>query len=321
MKTATINFTFEQEVQRGLKSNPKFLSSRYFYDQRGDELFQEIMNMSEYYLTNCEYDIFQKNKDAMLEQFQSEGKAFRLIEFGAGDGYKTKVLLEHFLKKGANFKYSPIDISMNVLDVLKDDLEVRFPQLVVEPLNNEYFKALDELEKSPSIRNVILFLGSNIGNFTYDQAVGFLKQMGEKLSIDDYLMIGFDLKKDPKTILDAYNDASGITKAFNLNLLDRINSELGGNFKIDQFMHWPTYNPLTGTTKSYLVSKVQQSVYIECLDEVYEFGPWEAIDMEISQKYDCPTISRLANDAGFRVEKSYQDDRKYFTNTIFRKNS
>ena len=296
-----MSLSFAEEVQNGLSSNPKFLSSKYFYNEQGDELFQEIMKMPEYYLTRSEYEVFTMHKEAILNIFGQGGKPFQLIEFGAGDGLKTKVLLKHFLKRNARFKYYPIDISNNVLEELSEDLRENFPSLVVKPLNNEYFKALDKLDHSSENRKAILFLGSNIGNFTEDQAVNFLSQLAEKLSPQDYLMVGFDLKKDPETILNAYHDPHGITKAFNLNLLERINDELGGNFDITNFKHWPIYNPLTGATKSFLISMKSQEVFIESLKQNFSFEAWEAIDMEISQKYDLEAIRNLGARAGFEV--------------------
>ncbi len=314
-----MSLSFGEEVQKGLSSEPKYLSSKYFYNEKGDELFQEIMKMPEYYLTRSEYEVFTMHKETILNLFGKDGKPFQLIEFGAGDGLKTKVLLKHFLKRNASFKYHPIDISQNVLEELSADLGQNFPTLEVEPLNNEYFKALDTLDNTGEIRKAILFLGSNIGNFQYDQAVSFLSQLAEKLSTEDYLMVGFDLKKDPEAILNAYNDPHGITRAFNMNLLQRINDELGGNFNITNFKHWPIYDPLTGATKSYLVSTKEQQVCIESLQQSFTFKAWEAIDMEISQKYDLETIEALGADAGFKVVKQLYDCKHYFVNTIFRR--
>ena len=313
-----MSLSFAEEVRNGLSSNPKFLSSKYFYNEKGDELFQEIMKMPEYYLTRSEYEVFTMHKEALLNLFSEGGKPFQLIEFGAGDGFKTKVLLKHFLKMNARFKYHPIDISNNVLEELSEDLKQNFPNLGVEPLNDEYFKALDNLDHSGEMRKVVLFLGSNIGNFNHSQAVSFLGQLAKKLSAGDYLMVGFDLKKDPEAILNAYDDPHGITKAFNLNLLKRINDELGGNFDTTNFKHWPIYNPLTGATKSFLVSMKSQEVFIESLKQNFSFKAWEAIDMEISQKYDLETINSLGADAGFEVVKQFFDCKHYFVNTIFK---
>lgn len=316
--TEVLNDTFATDVIEGLSSSPKFLPSRYFYDEKGDAIFQQIMNMPSYYLTRSEYEIFDTHKNALLELFGAQEHAFHLIEFGAGDGYKTKVLLEHFLAQEAKFRYLPIDISENVLNLLADDLQVNFPQLEVEPLANEYFEALDILNKQKRTeRKVILFLGSNIGNFLHEEAIDFLRQMCSHLNSGDLLLIGFDLKKDPQIILDAYNDKGGITRDFNLNLLDRINTEFDGNFDTSKFMHSPTYNPLTGATKSYLVSTEDQEVKLEKLGQTFSFEAWEAIDMEISQKYGLSDIKRLAKEAGFEVSSNFFDKNRNFVDSVW----
>lgn len=319
METTTIlNETFATDVIEGLTSTPKFLSSKYFYDEKGDAIFQQIMEMPSYYLTRSEYQIFDTHKEALLQLFGANRAPFRLIEFGAGDGLKTKVLLKHFLDQQACFRYLPIDISENVLSLLTHDLEANFPALEVEPLANDYFKALDILNQQDCTeRKVIFFLGSNIGNFSHKQAISFLQQMRVHLQPQDLLLIGFDLKKDPAIILEAYNDKEGITKSFNINLLDRMNSELGGNFDTSKFIHNPTYNPLTGATRSYLVSTENQEVTFDKLDTSFYFEAWEAIDMEISQKYSLSTINHLAEQAGFKVASNFFDKNRYFVDSVW----
>ncbi|EAY27897.1 L-histidine N(alpha)-methyltransferase [Microscilla marina] len=313
-----LNDTFATDVIEGLSSTPKFLSSKYFYDEKGDAIFQQIMDMPSYYLTKSEHEIFNTHKQALLSLFSDRQQAFHLIEFGAGDGMKTKVLLEHFLQQKACFRYLPIDISENVLSILVNDLEINFPGLEVEPLANEYFEALDILnEQQRTERKIILFLGSNIGNFLHNEAIEFLRQMRKHLRPDDLLLIGFDLKKDPQIILDAYNDKEGITRNFNLNLLDRINAAFDGNFDTSQFIHSPTYNPLTGATKSYLVSTKDQEVTLERLGKTFKFEAWEAIDMEISQKYSLSNIEHLAKQAGFEVMSNFFDKNKNFVDSVW----
>ena len=307
---------FAHDVLEGLQSQPKHLSSKYFYDEKGDELFQRIMSLDEYYLTRTEFDILDTHKGAILESFRKSTQRFNLNEFGAGDGYKTKILLRYFLEQNEDFTYLPIDISSNVLNILETALKSEMPNLQVSGLQNDYFMALSELKQSPD-RNVVLFLGSNIGNFTGDQAIDFLKKLGQSLKKDDLLFIGFDLKKEPRVILEAYNDGDGVTKAFNLNLLTRINQELGGNFDLAKFQHAPIYNPLTGTTSSFLVSTERQIV--EIMDAAIQFDAWEAIHMEISQKYDQKMIQNLAADSGFEITDSFTDDKNYFLNSIWRK--
>lgn len=311
---SVINTTFAKDVEKGLRAKPKSLSSKYFYDAKGDELFQQIMAMPEYYLTNSEFEIFSTHKEALRKAFGNA--TFNLVELGAGDGTKTKILLEHFIEKESDFYYSPIDISGNVLEHLKTDLSVLWPDLEVNSLAEDYFKGLAQLSKN-SDRKVVLFLGGNIGNMNLQEAQYFLTSMRQNLNKGDLVLIGFDLKKDPQTILDAYNDPAGITSAFNLNLLERINRELGANFQIDQFKHWETYHPISGATESFIVSKQQQSVYIEALNCSFEFDSWEAIHTELSQKYSLSEIETLAKTTGFTFKSQFFDEKQYFVNALW----
>ncbi len=311
-----MNNQFAHDVLDGLNSTPKTLPSKYFYDKTGDDLFQQIMKLDEYYLTRSEYQIFDTYKNEFLELFRKDVEKFNLVEFGAGDGYKTKVLLESFIKAKATFNYVPIDISANVLDQLETSLKKELPELKVKSIRDDYFKALKRLENGGT-KDVVLFLGSNIGNFTRERADEFLKGLYDGLNKGDMVLIGFDMKKNPQVILDAYNDNKGVTAAFNFNLLDRINNELEGNFDLDKFQHHPIYNPLTGTTSSFLVSKERQTV--EIMDSAIQFDAWEAIHMEISQKYDLKTVNELAATAGFKIVKNFYDQNKYYLNTVWEK--
>ncbi|OEK03432.1 dimethylhistidine N-methyltransferase [Roseivirga sp. 4D4] len=310
---------FAIDIKSGLQSSPKTLPSMYFYDETGDALFQKIMDLDEYYLTRAEFEIFVRQKEEILKAFLGEDEGFRLVELGAGDGTKTKVLLAHFLNEGVPFTYSPIDISGSVLEQLKDDLKGELPSLKVEPIVGEYFSALEALAANDTSKEVVLFLGSNIGNFDRAAGVDFLTHVGENLSSGDMLLIGFDLMKNPQKILCAYNDKEGVTKAFNLNLLTRINNDLGADFNIDDFDHFPTYDPLTGETKSHIVSKKAQTVYIEALDESFSFDAWEAIHTEVSQKYSRKMIEAYASEAGFEIVQNFVDSNQYFVDSLWRK--
>lgn len=310
---------FLNDVRDGLTSSPKYLSSQYFYDKKGDAIFQQIMAMDEYYLTDSEFEIFENSRQAMFDLFSKKGtEPFRLIEFGAGDGTKTKVLLNHFLEQKADFTYMPIDISANVIALLTSDLNENMPGLKVDGIVDEYFSALARLSADDDMRRkVILFLGSNIGNFKHDRAVEFLKRMNANLNPGDLVLIGFDLKKDPAVILAAYNDANGITRSFNLNLLARMNSELGADFVLDNFRHSPVYDPVTGETRSYLVSTEEQKVQID--GQSIHFKAWEPIFMEISQKYSLEDIQMLADRSGFSIMKNFFDGRRYYLDSAWEK--
>jgi len=311
------NTQFAEDVREGLSFEPKYLLSKYFYDVKGDDLFQQIMGLDAYYLTNSELEIFNDQKDKILSYFSKDNEVFDLIEFGSGDGYKTKILLEHFNKNKVEFNYLPVDISCSVLNTLTENLKKNLPDLNIHPICDDYFHALEELNKVDFNKKVILFLGSNIGNFRGDDAIPFLKHLHADMRENDQLFVGFDLKKDPQVILDAYNDTKGITSEFNYNLLDRINRELGGNFDRNKFSHYPTYNPITGETKSYLVSLDNQTIFVEGLGQSFSFEKWEPIFMEISQKYNLHDIEHLANHSGFKVEKNFFDTKKYFADSLW----
>ena len=313
-----MNEQFARDVMHGLSDNPKYLSSKYFYDKQGDLLFQQIMDLEEYYLTECEYEIFQQQKQDLLQQFSTSSNGFDLIEFGAGDGKKTKVLLEHFLKQNANFTYLPIDISANALQLLAEDLDRTFPDLHLQTLQGEYFNVLSHLSKDSVRTKVVLFLGSNIGNFLRPVDQDFLTQLANSLSPGDLLLMGVDLVKDPNVIAKAYDDSQGVTRAFNLNLLKRINRELGGDFNLDQFMHFPLYNPISGTARSFVLSKVQQTVTIEKLNASFHFGEWEPVHMEYSHKYRIEELDQLAEASGYETIKHYFDSRNYFTDGLWK---
>lgn len=319
-ETATIFETaFENEIYQGLKDYPKHLSSKYFYDEKGDALFQDIMDMPEYYLTDAEYDIFTNQKEEIANLFSKSASMFDLVELGAGDGKKTKVLLHHFFGKGLQFQYLPIDISQNALDQLESSLKKEFPNMKVKTVQGTYFEALEEVTSIQENSKIILFLGSNIGNLLHPQAVTFLKNVRQLMHENDLFFVGFDQKKNPQAILDAYNDQTGITAAFNKNILARINSELGGNFDLEKFLHWEVYNPETGTAKSYLVSQEEQEVIIERLALKIYFKPWETIHTEISQKYDDQSVNWLAEQSGLEIIGEFIDSKKQYKNYVFKK--
>lgn len=309
---------FAEDTYKGLTSYPKYLLSKYIYDEKGDKLFQKIMDMPEYYLTQCEYGILKNNAGEICASFTDE-KGFDLIELGAGDGKKTKVLLKELLNHSQDFSYLPVDISQHVLDELQESLKEEFPAAKVSPQQGTYFKTLEKLAEYNSRKKVILVLGSNIGNLSHKEAVKFLGNIANAMDEKDMLFMGFDQKKEPQRILDAYNDKNGITEAFNKNLLSRINTELEGDFNPDSFIHWETYDPETGTAKSFLVSKTEQKVNIKKLELEVHFEAWESIHTEISQKYDDSIVHWLADEAGLEVSRSFCDEEDCYKNYIFRK--
>ena len=308
--------TFYDDVIDGLKSIPKRLSSKYFYDTNGDKLFQELMKCPEYYPTKCELEIFSEKTADLAASIIADGDAFDLIELGAGDAMKSTRLLKYLLKQKIDFTYLPIDISNNVISYLTVKIPLSLPGLQVTGLNGEYFEMLNKAASLSDRRKVVMFLGSNIGNMPINEAVDFCRGLRNHLAPGDMAIIGFDLKKSPKTILAAYNDKGGITKKFNLNLLERINRELNADFDLGQFDHYPMYDPESGACKSYLVSLKDQVVNIDGRENI-RFIKDECIYMEISQKFTIMQTDQMAENTGFRPVNRFFDSKKWFVDTIW----
>lgn len=307
--------TFLADVLEGLKSTPKRLHSKYFYDEAGDRLFQQIMDMPEYYLTNCELDIFKNKTELLAKSILIDNESFDLIELGAGDAMKSSFLLEHLTKKNIDFTYMPIDISGHILEELDEKFRRDLPELEVITLEGDYFDMLDKAMTISQRRKVVLFLGGNIGNMDLEESYHFCRELRRKLNRGDILLVGFDLKKNPHTILNAYNDEAGITSSFNLNLLIRMNRELEADFDVLNYQHYQTYDPISGTCKSYLVSLAKQNVHIG--NQVFHFEENELIDMEISQKFSLEDISKLARDSKFHIIDEINDSKNWFVDSIW----
>ncbi|MCO5936640.1 L-histidine N(alpha)-methyltransferase [Mucilaginibacter sp. RB4R14] len=311
----SIDDRFLQDVVAGLTSTPKHLESKYFYDAQGDKIFQELMNCEEYYPTNCEMEIFTSQTAEICKAIIADGDAFDLIELGAGDATKSTQLLKYLIDNEADFTYLPIDISDNVISYLNITLPVTLPGIKIEGLNGEYFDMLKKAAAISNKRKVVMFLGSNIGNMQVADAEGFCKELRNNLSTGDMVLIGVDLKKNPATVLAAYNDSEGITKRFNINLLERINRELGGDFNTRQFDHYAMYDPETGSCKSYLISLADQEVKIG--QEIISFQKDEYIYMEISQKYAVEQVNEMAGKSGFKPLDRFFDNKKWFVDAVW----
>jgi dimethylhistidine N-methyltransferase len=306
---------FAKDIVKGLSSKEKHLPSKYFYDDLGSEIFQEIMNMPEYYLTNSEFEILSLQAKQIIEAINFK-QPFNIVELGAGDGFKTFKLLEYLVNNGINFHYIPIDISQGAMDTLISKLKQKLPQLSVHPRVGDYFKILNDENIKTKIPSLLLFLGSNIGNYLPKQAVNLLSLLNQGMKNGDALLLGVDLKKNPRTIQLAYDDPHGITKRFNINLLLRINKELDADFKIDDFDFYCYYDPLSGKLNSYLVSLRKQTVVLKKLNKSFNFDYNELIWTELSKKYELNEIEGIVLRSGFRVEKHFLDCKHYFTDTL-----
>lgn len=311
----TLLSPFAEDVLQGLTAKNKHLSSRYFYDDAGSRIFVEIMKMPEYYPTACEFEILSQQSNAIFDTIHFDGK-FNIVEFGSGDGIKTRHLLKAFLQKGGDFTYIPIDISQEANDALKQNMETTLPDLDIQPRTGDYFDVLNELSQT-EIPNLFLFLGGNIGNYKKEDALDLLKKFNADMKKGDMLLMGMDLQKNPRTIQKAYDDPHGITKAFNMNLLHRINRELDADLKIDQFDFYCDYNPQTGEVNSYLVSLKKQHFHSTVLDTTFHFEQNELIWTELSKKYNFDEITALAKTSGFKVVNNFMDCRHYFTDSLW----
>jgi len=302
-------------VMAGLSRRPRRLSSRFFYDARGSELFVEITKSPEYYLTAAEREIFEIHSGELVRAFALADTPFELIELGAGDGHKTALLLEALTEY--RFTYVPVDISEDALQDLLGSLSIRFPDLTVHPLQEEYFSALRQLRSET--RKVVLFLGSNLGNLSDEEATRFLRQIADRLHAGDCVLLGLDLIKPSFVVLPAYNDAAGLTRDFNLNLLGRINRELGADFDLAQWKHEPSYDEAEGVARSALVSRIRQQVRVGALQETFAFEAGEPIHTEISRKYSLAVLEEILAGTGLVLEQVFYDRRRYFGDFLLRK--
>ncbi len=308
---------FAHDTVKGLTSKTKYLLPKYFYNDRGSKIFQDIMGMPEYYLTNCEYDIFETKKQEIVAAISPGHSIFQLVELGAGDGLKSKLLLDAMMNQRQNFIYTPVDISKLALNELKSDLQKNLPDLKVKEYAGDFFTIMKNFAHENGIPRAVLFLGSNIGNFSNSETDLFFNLLSNMTHPGDKVLIGFDLKKSPITIMKAYDDKYGFSRDFNFNHLLRINDELGADFNTENFMHHVTYDPISGETKSYLISKKKNSVTLPLVDTEIRFEKWEPIFMELSRKYDTREIDSMASKYGFTVHAHFMDEKKYFTDCLW----
>ncbi len=307
---------FACDVREGLLAKQKHLPCKYIYDERGSELFCRIMELPEYYPTRCETEILNAHKHYLLEAIGRD--PVNLVELGAGDGKKTRILLDHFTHERVDFSYVPVDISEDAVKDLSRLLGEKMPDLQVHGLVAEYFNGINWLSCNGTCRNLILFLGSNIGNFTPEERVIFLNSLRMSMKAGDYLLLGFDLKKDVDILHRAYNDSQGVTAEFNLNVLRRINRELGGGFDLGRFRFYSTWDPVAGAIQSFLLSTERQTVEISEIEMLFEFERWEPIHTESSHKFAAEGISSLAARTGFHVVRNFTDSKGFFVDSLWR---
>ncbi len=319
MATKKESSGFAKDTLNGLSAPNKFLHPKYFYDEKGSKIFQEIMHMPEYYLTRAEQEIFNKQTQHIARELLNGSSPFSVIELGPGDGLKSKILLREMNGNTGNFQYVPVDISEEALESLSQAMESEIPDLNIFMKAGDYFHIMKELHNASDDRKIILFLGSNIGNFMPEEAASFLSLLTGFLHPGDQALIGFDLKKPAEVVIPAYDDPGGLTRDFNLNHLSRINRELNADFDLNKFKHRPVYNAESGAMESYLISLEKQTVNVESLNKTFDFYKGEPIFMELSKKFDLEEIANLARKFGFRIQKNFLDSRSYFADSLWKK--
>ena len=296
---------FEQDVIAGLSEPPRRIPSKYFYDRRGSALFDQICDLEEYYPTRAEMEIMELNAVEMASRI---GAQARLVEYGSGSSLKTRSLLDHLEELT---QYIPIDISSEHLAATVADLAAAYPELDIQAVAADFTQALDLPNcQSADNRTCVYFPGSTIGNFTMSDAVALLRKINRETSPQDGLLVGVDLRKDRQVLEAAYNDRLGVTARFNLNLLHRINVELGGNFDCNQYQHLAVYNEDHDRIEMNIVSQCEQVVAIG--EHRFVIGDGEAICTEYSHKYSVDSFTDLASLAGWERRDVWTDSRDYF---------
>ena len=297
--------TFQNDIVAGLNSIPRTLPCKYFYDERGSQLFDEICELDEYYLTRSEISIMKKYAPEMADQV---GPGVMLVEYGSGSSLKTRLLLDHLQDPVA---YVPVDISRDHLQRAANDLSLAYPHIEVLPVCADFTAEFDlPISKRTATHNAVYFPGSTIGNFQPRSARAILARIAPLCGTDGGLLIGIDLEKDVDIIESAYNDGKGVTAEFNLNLLSRINRELDGEFDVDRFEHQAVYNDEMGRVEIYLVSQCDQTVAVG--DESFEFADGETICTEHSHKYTIDGFADLAAEVGLELRRHWTDERQLF---------
>jgi L-histidine N-alpha-methyltransferase len=307
-----------EDVRRGLTSAPRRLFPKYFYDELGSQLFEAICLLPEYYLTRAEAEIFAAHSDEIVAA-SAGGARVTLFELGSGSASKTRRLIESLLARQPELLYVPVDISTAALGASAEALLEGYPGLRVAAYAGEYDAALPRLPENfeRGARALVLFLGSNVGNFDGDEALAFLRALRAVLRPGDALLLGADLRKDAATLEDAYDDPLGVTAAFNLNLLARINRELEADFDVRRFRHVALYNEREGRVEMHLESLAEQRVHIRALGLDVDFREGERVHTENSYKYDPEGLKALAAASGFRLARTWLDGARRFSSNLF----
>ncbi len=307
---------FAFDVRNGLLSRPKSLPPRYFYDDIGSALFEEITRLPEYYLTRTEHSILQKYADEIITAARS-GEELTVLELGAGSAEKSVVLLRALLHQQRSVRFVPIDVSWAALESAVERLAAELPRAEVVPEIMDYTESLEPIRRLAG-RKLILYIGSSIGNFEPFHAGALLRKIKSVLNKGDALLLGTDMRKPKNILIPAYDDAAGVTAAFNKNLLSRINRELDADFDVDRFRHRAIWNPGHSRIEMHLESLCRQTVAIRDLGVSILFEPGQTIHTENSYKFSPGMIRSISDNAGFTIERTWSDPQRFFRVQLLR---
>jgi L-histidine N-alpha-methyltransferase len=307
--------SFAEDVRAGLTASPKKLLPKYFYDDLGSSLFDSICLLPEYYLTRAEDEILDRHAGEIVA---AVGAPLDLVELGSGSAVKTRRIISAMLERQPTLLYRPIDISPSALNASSEALSREYPNIRVDGIVADYLEGLRRISRNGTVHTMALFLGSNIGNFEPADAIITLRAVRAVLEEGDALLLGADLRKDRAVLEAAYDDPLGVTAAFNLNVLARINRELGGSFDLKKFSHRARYDEKLGRVEMHLVSREAQTVPIAALALDVRFERDESVHTESSYKYDRATLARLADDTGFALTNTWTDSAGLFSSNLLR---
>ena len=307
--------TFAEEIHDTLKQSKKSINPKFFYDAYGSKIFDEICSLPEYYPYNAETEILEKIEQKLLPHLSEE---FHLVELGSGSSVKTRLLIDVLFKSQKYLQYFPIDIS-EILDQSAKNLCMDYQNLTVTGVVDTFENGLDFIENYDDKPNLITFLGSSFGNFDKSEGISFLKKINTLMKSNDLFLMGLDLKKNTNILYNAYNDTQNTTAKFNLNVLKRINNELGGNFKLENFEHHAVYNEEKGRIEMYLRSLSEQSIKIPKSDLSLTLSKNELIHTENSHKFTINQIESSLKDSNFEKLEMWFDSKNYFTLVLAKK--
>jgi dimethylhistidine N-methyltransferase len=306
--------SFARDVAFGLTALQKWLPPKYFYDERGSRLYEQICALPEYYLYRAELEIL----STYAAEIHAEIGDLALVEFGPGNARKTRCLLKAYEWAGQPFRYCPVDISRQALWDTANRLQQEYTHIEIRAMHTDFAGQPEVIQAFQLAKKAVAFFGSSLGNFTPDESVQFLQRTAAILGPDDVFLLGIDLKKSPAILVPAYDDAAGVTAAFNLNVLHRINYELGGGFDPQSFEHVALYNAERGRIEMHLRSRVAQHVPIAKIEQAISFRKDETIHTENSYKYSEDEVRDLGYEANLVLRRTWFDARRYFLVALFR---